>query len=117
MMTSDDLKLDRWDIVVAPFPFTDIAYGKPRPVVVLSNTAFNEVHRHVIAAMVTTGAGSSWDSDHVIVDLAPTGLKHASLVRWKLVTLSLSIIPRKIGTLGAADRGLLTAKMAGILLG
>lgn len=117
MMTFDDLKLDRWDIVVTPFPFTDIAYGKPRPVVVLSNAAFNEAHGHIITAMITTGAGSSWESDHVIVDLSPTGLKHASLVRWKLVTLSLSIIPRRIGTLSQTDRGLLTAKVAAILLG
>jgi mRNA interferase MazF len=117
MMTSNDLQLDRWDIVVAPFPFTDIVYGKPRPVAVLSNAAFNKAHGHAITAMITTGAGSRWDSDHIIVDLAPTGLKHASLLRWKLVTLSLTIIPRKIGTLGQVDRGLLTAKLAGILLG
>ena len=117
MMTSDDLQLDRWDIVVAPFPFTDIAYGKPRPVAVLSNAAFNKAHGHVITTMITTGAGGRWESDHVIADLSPTGLKHASLLRWKLVTLSLSIIPRKIGTLGQVDRGLLTAKLAGILLG
>lgn len=117
MTTSDDLQLDRWDVVVAPFPFTDIAHGKPRPVAVLSNAAFNKAHRHVIAAMITTGAGSRWESDHLIADLAPTGLRHASLLRWKLMTLSLDIIPRKIGTLGQADRGVLTAKLAGILLG
>jgi mRNA interferase MazF len=117
MTTSDDLELDRWDIVIAPFPFTDIAHGKPRPVVVLSHAAFNKNHRHVITAMITTGSGSRWESDHLILDLPPTGLKHASLVRWKLVTLSLDIIPRKIGALGQIDRGLLTGKIAGILLG
>lgn len=117
MMTSDDLALDRWDVVVAPFPFTDIAYGKPRPVVILSNATFNRDHRHVITAMITTGSASRWESDHPILDLPPTGLKHASVVRWKLVTLSVDIIPRKIGALGQTDRGLLTAKMANVLLG
>jgi mRNA interferase MazF len=116
-MTSDDLELDRWDVVVAPFPFTDVAYGKPRPVVVLSNASFNKDHRHVIAAMITTGSGGRWESDHPIQDLSPTGLRHASLVRWKLVTLSFDIIPKKIGALGQTDRGLLTAKLASVLLG
>ena len=117
MTISDDLHLDRWDVAVAPFPFTDIAYGKPRPIVVLSNAAFNRAHRHVITAMITTGSRSRWASDHPILDLAPTGLRHASVVRWKLVTLSFDLAPRRIGTLGLADRGLLTAKMAAVLLG
>ena len=117
MTTSDDPDLDRWDVVVVPFPFTDMAYRKPRPAAVLSNAAFNNTHRHVVTAMITTGARSRWESDHVILDLGPTGLKHASILRWKLVTMSYDIAPRKIGTLGQADRGLLTAKLAGILLG
>jgi mRNA-degrading endonuclease toxin of MazEF toxin-antitoxin module len=85
--------------------------------VILSNAAFNNAHRQVIAAMITTGAGGRWDSDHAIMDLRPTGLKHTSVVRWKLVTLSFDMIPRKIGTLSQEDRGLLAVKMAGILLG
>ncbi len=116
-MTSDVLVLERWDVVIAPFPFTDIPFGKPRPVAVLSNAEFNEVHGQVIAAMITTGTGSRWESDHPILDLAPTGLNHASVIRWKLMTLSRQIIARKIGVLGPADRGLLTAKLASILLG
>lgn len=116
-MTSELQPFDRWDIAVALFPFTDIAQRKPRPVVVLSSAAFNGPHHHVISAMITTGAGSRWDSDHSIQELGPTGLRHPSLVRWKLFTLPAEVLPRKIGTLGSADRGFLAAKMAGILLG
>jgi mRNA interferase MazF len=108
---------DRWDVAVALFPFTEIAQRKPRPIVIISNAAFNQANRHVIAAMITTGAGSHWDGDHDILELAPTGLRRPSLVRWKLFTLPFEVVPRKVGTLGSVDRGLLAAKAAGILLG
>lgn len=117
MTTSEEPDFDRWDVAVALFPFTEIDQRKPRPVLVLSNAAFNRAHRHVIAAMITTGAGSRWESDHAIIELGPTGLRHPSLVRWKLFTLPVEVLPRKVGALDASDRGLLAVKMAGILMG
>jgi mRNA interferase MazF len=116
-VTSDTPGYARWDVLVAPFPFTDLDRSKRRPVLVLSSASFNQDHRHVVAAMITTAAGGEWTTDHRILDLAPTGLSHASVVRWKLVTLDESIIIRRCGTLGAEDRGLVAARMAGILLG
>ncbi len=116
-MAFDVQSLGRWDVAVALFPFTESDQRKPRPVVILSDTAFNEAHGHVIAAMITTGARSQWPTDHRISDLEPTGLSHASVVRWKVFTLPLDIIARRIGALGSQDRGLCSARMAGILLG
>lgn len=116
-MASDTQALKRWDVAVALFPFTESDQRKPRPVVVLSDSAFNEAHGHVIAAMITTGARSQWPGDHAIAELEPTGLSHASVVRWKLFTLPREIIARRIGALGSQDRGTCAAKMAGILLG
>ncbi|MGL5362146.1 MAG: type II toxin-antitoxin system PemK/MazF family toxin [Bosea sp. (in: a-proteobacteria)] len=116
-MTSDASGLKRWDVAVALFPFTESAQRKPRPVVILSDSGFNEAHGHVIAAMITTGARSQWPTDHTIAEMEPTGLSHASVVRWKVFTLPRDIISRRIGAFGAQDRGVCAAKMAGILLG
>ena len=106
---------ERWDIVTALFPFTDVPVRKPRPVLVLSNVGFNRGHGHVIGCMITTGAGSRWPSDHPISDLPPTGLSHASLVRWKLFTLPLRLLGRRIGALSEADRVGVAARMADIM--
>lgn len=116
MTTSDGPAFDRWDIGVALFPFTELAQSKPRPVLVLSSAGFNAAHGHVIAAMITTAAESRWDSDHAIRELCSTGLKHASTIRWKLFTLPLDVVPRKIGRLGEEDRSLVAGRMASILL-
>lgn len=106
---------ERWDVVTALFPFTDAAVRKPRPVLVLSNRAFNRDHRHVIGAMITTAAHSRWPSDHVIGDLRATGLDRASIVRWKLFTLPADLMGRRIGMLGPEDRAHVSAHQVGIL--
>lgn len=117
MTTSDAPAFDRWDIAVALFPFTELAQSKPRPVVVLSSAAFNAAHGHVIAAMITTASESRWESDHAILELSSIGLRHASTIRWKLFTLPLEVMPRKIGQLAERDRTVAAGRMASILLG
>jgi mRNA-degrading endonuclease toxin of MazEF toxin-antitoxin module len=113
-MTSDGT-LERWDVAVALFPFTDVDARKPRPVLVLSEATFNRDNRHVVAAMITTGADSAWPSDCPITELGCCGLQHASVVRWKLFTLPVSVVARRIGSLGASDRNSVTAAAAQIL--
>lgn len=110
------IAFERFDVVVAPFPFSDMPVRKPRPVLVLSNAAFNKDHGHLIGAMITTGARSSWPSDHEIGDLASAGLDHRSVVRWKVFTLPLQFVSKKIGMLSPNDRSVALTRTAGILL-
>jgi mRNA interferase MazF len=94
---------DRFDVVV-PFPFVDSLLRRPRPALVLSTSAFNRANRHTILAMITRAAQTRWPSDHIIVGLGPAGLRHASVVRWKLFTLDNRIIGRRLGGLERKDR-------------
>lgn len=107
---------ERWDVLKALFPFVDLALRKPRPVLVLSDRAFNDGHGHVIAAMITTGAGSRWPSDHAILDLARAGLRTPSVVRWKLFTLPASVVGGRLGTMAATDRDALASRLGHILM-
>lgn len=107
---------ERWDVVVAAFPFTDIAVRKPRPIVVLSSEGFNRDHMHFVGCMMTTAAQSRWPSDHAIADLGEAGLAHASTVRWKLFTLPLDLVTRRVGRLSARDRGYVAARTAEVLV-
>lgn len=110
------MAFDRWDVVTALFPFTDVPERKPRPVLVLSGAAFNLAHGHVIGSMITTAARSRWQSDHPIADLGAAGLRHASVVRWKLFTLPFTVIARRIGSLGDTDRDALAGQLETILV-
>jgi mRNA interferase MazF len=106
---------DRWEVVTALFPFADAPVRKPRPVLVLSNRAFNAAHAHLVGCMITTGAVSRWPSDHAIADLPPTGLTHASVVRWKVFTLPEGVVARRIGALSADDRAAMQANVRDVI--
>ena len=92
------------EIVLVPFPFVDRPIAKRRPALVLSNGAFNGDHGQSILAMITSAEHSQWPSDMKIEDIAPTGLQHSSLIRWKLFTLPNEVILRRLGSLGATDK-------------
>jgi mRNA-degrading endonuclease toxin of MazEF toxin-antitoxin module len=92
------------DVVVVLFPFTDMTVAKPRPALVISSEDFNVQTGHTILAMITTGAESKWPTDVPIADLAAAGLKHPSVLRWKLFTLINDQLAARIGSLTHVDR-------------
>jgi mRNA interferase MazF len=104
-----------FDVVVVSFPFVDAPKRKPRPALVLSTPESNGASRHTILAMITRATHTRWPSDHAIVDLGSAGLRHSSVVRWKLFTLDNRIIQRRIGTLGPDDRDGCAACIAAVL--
>jgi mRNA-degrading endonuclease toxin of MazEF toxin-antitoxin module len=108
---------EHFDVVVVPFPFVDAPISKPRPALVLSRRRFNDANGHTVLAMITRATHTRWPSDHPLRDLAAAGLKHASVVRWKLFTLHNGIVLRGIGRLGEADARDCRAAMAAIFAG
>ena len=106
---------ERFDVVVVPFPFVNSPQRKSRPALVLSSPAFGHASGHSILAMITRGVPTRWPSDHAVDDLRPTGLRHASVVRWKLFTLDNRLISRRIGSLAVADAEACGAALAGVL--
>ncbi len=45
---------DSGDIVISEFPFTDKSESKIRPVLILSNSEYNESRSNIIAAQITS---------------------------------------------------------------
>jgi len=93
----------RGDVVLVPFPFTDLTATKVRPAVVVSADPQGEdvtlAFISSVVARVQLGA-----TDLVIEpenpDFARTGLNRASMLRMaKLLTLSRAMILRRLGTL------------------
>jgi mRNA interferase MazF len=95
---------ERFDVVVVPFPFAEIAALKRRPAVVISGRRFNEDNQSTVVAMITSSKRTERPSDIVIRDVSAAGLHVECRVRWRLATLPNELILRSIGKLGGFDR-------------
>lgn len=100
------MALARGDLLLAPFPFSDLRGMKRRPVCVVSSPAYN-AGPDVVVAMVTSrparltrlGVG-----DVVIEDWELAGLRLASVVRaGRLLVIEQQLIDTRLGELSPSD--------------
>ena len=97
-------ELTRGDIVLVPFPFTDLSSGKVRPALVIN--AFGE---DILVAFISSviSPASPGSTDFVLASSHPefpkTGLKFGSTFKLaKLLCLHRSRILRRLGKVGPA---------------
>jgi len=92
----------RGDMVLIPFPFTDLTTTKTRPAVVVSVEGFQKETGDFTVAMITSVPHST-PYDHEIRDWRAANLVSPSWVRAKLVTLDPKLVRYKPGKLANVD--------------
>lgn len=95
---------DVGDVVIAVFPYVDMAVMKRRPGLVLTGAARNAGTGETLVAMITTAHRSTWPDDMAILDWSVAGLKGPCVVRTRLTSLVNGLVLDRIGTLSAGDR-------------
>ena len=90
------------DVVLVPFPFTDLSAVKTRPAVVVSVSGFERTTGDFTVAMITSTSRST-DYDVALADWKRAKLLFPSWVRAKLVTLSPALVRHRPGRLSARD--------------
>ncbi len=95
-----------FELVLLPFPFTDLSTHKKRPALVLHRYDWPRLPNHFLVAMVTSQLdGLKLPEDVKVAHWKEAGLPKPSLVRLgKLVTLEGSLIIRKLGILNKEDQ-------------
>ena len=94
---------NRCDIVLVPFPFTDLVTVKKRPALIISPKEYN-IHGDYVIAFITSNIHSELKfCDYLIQNWKKTGLPKPSLIRMKFVTIDSSIIIKQIGRLIEPD--------------
>ena len=95
----------RGDIVLVPFPFTDLTTTKQRPGLVISSDAFNTADNDVVLLAITSQIPTTLGADEFLIpqnDLAACGLPKPSLVRlMKVFTLHQRLVIKRRGALPA----------------
>jgi mRNA interferase MazF len=105
---------EQGDVLLVPFPFTDQSGGKQRPSVVLSGGKYNQAHRDVILAPITSQTMPGVD-EVSLVDWQGAGLLKPSTVKPLLSSFDIRLVRRKLGALSVSDRAQVRALFAGIL--
>lgn len=87
--------MKKGDIILVPFPFTDLQGNKNRPALVLINSP-----EDVTVCFITTQFQWKSEFDVEIIPTIENGLKRESLIRLnKFATIDKGIIPGKLGEL------------------
>lgn len=98
----DTTTYQKGDIVLIPFPFTDLSTNKTRPAVVVSVAGFEEQTGDFTVAMITSVPHTTI-YDYELQDWKEANLLSPSWVRSKLVTLNPKLVRYKPGRLSKLD--------------
>lgn len=96
-------RYNRGDVVLVPFPFTDLTSVKQRPAVIVSPDHLNAQRDDRVLAAITSQVPTQLGADEILLsaaDLGGTGLLKTSAIKLgKLVTIHQDLVRRKIGVL------------------
>ncbi|MBE7175936.1 MAG: type II toxin-antitoxin system PemK/MazF family toxin [Mucilaginibacter polytrichastri] len=99
--------MEKGDIVLIPFPFTDLSGSKLRPAVILISN-----DKDVIVAFLTTQVSWQEPTDIVLSPSPENGLKKISLLRTcKIATLDAALITGLMGRLTSDQLNLLNQNL------
>jgi mRNA-degrading endonuclease toxin of MazEF toxin-antitoxin module len=99
------LNIERGDVVIAPFRFSDLDLWKGRPVLVVSHGDYHRQTDHLIVLMITGAKNSQWGDDVAIDQWEQAGLKRRSTVRFRLASVATATVTQR---LGKVDNAILT---------
>jgi mRNA interferase MazF len=102
--------VNKWDVVLLSFPFTDLSATKVRPAVVVSPDNYNQTSQDVVVVLVTTNTSRRGAFDLLLEKSHPeflqTGLRYDSAIRIdKVFTLNRRLIVKALGRFGPQLKG------------
>jgi mRNA interferase MazF len=102
-MTQDGINAEQRNILLIPFPYSDLTSSKKRPVLVLSNKEYNEHNQDIICCAITSNLrGYKYSVDVSNSDLEEGNLCYNSKVKPnRIFTLDQNKILKKLGRLNS----------------
>ena len=100
-MMKDGINVDQRDVILVPFPFSDLSNAKKRPAFVVSNNIFNTNGQDVVCCLITSNPeNKDYTIDITNKDMESGFLEFDSKVKtYRIFTVSKSIIYKNLGKL------------------
>ncbi len=90
-------------VILIPFPFTDLSTHKQRPALVISSRRFNRTHSDLIVIALTSQLSQPPSNDEYLlseIEQREAGLPKESMIKLgKIVTLDQRLVRRSLGQL------------------
>ena len=94
----------RGDVVLVPYPYTDLSDTKTRPAPIISSNAYHSQQPDVILSALTTNILAATDTlDYVLQDWTAAKLRFPTAFKPVIVTLDPALIVHHIGNISARD--------------
>lgn len=98
------MAFQRGEVVLIPFPYTDLSTTKTRPAVVVSSSAYHAVRPDLLLAYVSSQISIAVAPlDVLLQDWQQTGLLKPSFVRPKIAAIEPKLIVHQVGQLSQRD--------------
>lgn len=94
----------KWDVILVPFPFSNLNSVKRRPALIISPDNYNSGNDVVIAYLTSQISSPTRVGDYKLQKWKEAGLPKPSLIRMKFATIDKTIIVKTIGELDDIDR-------------
>ncbi|MBA4124744.1 MAG: type II toxin-antitoxin system PemK/MazF family toxin [Acidobacteria bacterium] len=94
----------KWEIVLVPFPFTDLSSVKRRPALIVSPDIYNAGKDLVIAYITSQLNLPSRVGDYKLKKWKEAGLLKSSIIKMKFATIDKTIIVKTVSELADVDR-------------
>jgi mRNA interferase MazF len=104
---------DPGDIVLVRFPFTDLTSAKKRPAIIVSPSAYAQLHGDVVLIALTSQDQN--DPALALAEWRAAGLPKPTWVKPLVGTLSAGLIERQLGRIDPRDRRCVRAAMDRLL--
>ncbi len=110
------MTFQRGDVVLVPFPFSDLSTAKVRPATVVSSDLYHSTEPDLLLVALTSQvAGATGPFDYQLSDWRAAGLRFPSALKPVLVTLDPARVVHRIGALSAADLTQVDERLRGAL--
>lgn len=94
----------QWDIVLLPFPFTNLKAKKKRPALVLSNSVYNRGEDVMVMFITSNIAQELKEGDYLLEDWKKIGLPKPSMTRMKIATIQRKLVLKRLTTISGQDQ-------------
>ena len=105
----------RGDVVLVPFPFTDLSTTKQRPALVVSSDVYNSSHDDLIIVAITGQIPATLSTNQYAIpqdELGHCGLLKPSLIKLsKILTLHQQLVIQRLGSLPPSEMANVLSKI------